>query len=77
MFLSPATVVVFKRLKSGTILPDIAILCKETEMAELLIENGGLTFRQIKEIAATRIQTHYRSYKIRTSFEEHKDLLLK
>ena len=46
-------------------------------MAELLIENGGLTFRQIKEIAATRIQTHYRSYKIRTSFEEHKDLLLK
>jgi hypothetical protein len=45
---------------------DVAILCKETEIAQLLIDNGGLTFRQIMEIAATRIQTLYRNqcYKI-------------
>jgi hypothetical protein len=56
---------------------DIAILCKETEIADLLMENGGITFHEIKEIAATRIQTMYRSYKIKTSFEENKALLLK
>lgn len=32
---------------------------------------------KITRLAATRIQALYRSYKIRQSFQEHKDLLLK
>lgn len=32
---------------------------------------------KITRLAATRIQALYRSYKIRKSFQEHKDLLLK
>ena len=39
--------------------------------------SGGLTMEKITRLAATRIQALYRSYKIRQSFQEHKDLLLK
>ena len=39
--------------------------------------NGALSMAKIVGIAATRIQALYRSYRIRKSFIEHRDLLLK
>jgi len=56
---------------------DIALICKESEIAQLLVDNGGLTFAQIKEFAAIKIQTIYRSYQTRTSFNEFKDLQIR
>ncbi len=47
------------------------------DIVSLLVSNGALTMEKIVRIAATRIQALYRSYRIRKSFIEHRDLLLR
>ena len=46
-------------------------------IASFLSDAGALTMEKIVRIAATRIQALYRSYKIRTSFMQHRELMLK
>ena len=48
-----------------------------SEIVSLLIEYKGITIARIYNIAATRIQAYYRGYRIRTSFNERKKLIMK
>lgn len=56
---------------------DLALQNNHEQVVTLLSANGGLTMGQIVRMAATRIQALWRSYKIRQSFIEHRDLLLR
>ena len=56
---------------------DFAINNHHSDLAKLLESHGGLTMEKIIRISATRIQALYRSYRIRKSFMDHRDLLLK
>ena len=56
---------------------DFSVARQHGDIAKFLGANGALTMAKIVGIAATRIQALYRSYRIRKSFIEHRDLLLK
>ena len=56
---------------------DVAYTNNHSDIAKFLESKGGLTMEKIIRMAATRIQALYRSYRIRKSFMEHRDLLLR
>ena len=56
---------------------DLTLSNNHSDIAKYLESRGGLTMEKIIRISATRIQALYRSYRIRKSFMEHRELLLK
>ena len=56
---------------------DTAIMGEMSDMMTIIIENKGITIARIYNIAATRIQAYYRGYKIRTSFNQRKKLIVR
>ena len=56
---------------------DMAISNHHSDIVKILKSKGGLTMEKIIRMAVTRIQALYRSYRIRKSFIEHRDLLLR
>jgi hypothetical protein len=56
---------------------NLAILHDQSDIAKLLLAKGALPMEKIIRIAATRIQAIFRSYQIRKSFQEYRELLLR
>ena len=56
---------------------DTAIVGEMSDIVSIIIEHKGITIARIYNIAATRIQAYYRGYKIRTSFNQRKKLIVK
>ncbi len=59
------------------LLLDSAILNERAEIVQCLMERGGMTLTRIQNISATRIQAWFRGNRIRNSFRENRQLLLK
>ncbi|XP_070570393.1 inversin-like [Ptychodera flava] len=56
---------------------DYALLNDHHDVAQYMIEQGALSITGIRDIAASKIQAHYRGYKVRKTFLERKKLLMK
>ncbi|XP_032218348.2 inversin [Nematostella vectensis] len=56
---------------------DYAIFGDHQDVAQYLIEQGGLTITAIQDVAATAIQSCWRGYRVRKPFQNRKDLYMK
>lgn len=51
---------------------DCAYVAEQLEIAEVLMENGGLSVTRIMEIAATKIQAGFRGHLVRRYLEQQR-----
>ncbi|XP_072033819.1 uncharacterized protein [Amphiura filiformis] len=56
---------------------DYALLNDHHEVSQYMIEQGALSITSIRDIAAIRIQTYFRGYRVRKTFLDRKMLLMK
>jgi len=55
---------------------DGALLGGHNDVAQLLIEHGGLSINRIQDVAASVIQAAFRGYRVRKSFQEKMNLMI-
>lgn len=55
---------------------DQALLGSHNDVAQVLIEQGGLSINAIQDIAASVIQACFRGYRVRKSFQEKMNLMI-
>ncbi|XP_074644688.1 uncharacterized protein LOC141901380 [Tubulanus polymorphus] len=56
---------------------DYALMGEHHAVAQFLIEQGSLSISGIQEIAAAKVQSYFRGYRVRKTFLERKQLLMK
>lgn len=56
---------------------DYALMGEHHDVAQYMIEQGALSITGIQDIAATKIQSAFRGYRVRKTFIERKKLLMK
>ncbi|XP_052235059.1 inversin-like isoform X4 [Dreissena polymorpha] len=56
---------------------DYALMGEHHEVAQFLLEQGALSITGIQDIAALKIQSAFRGYRVRKTFKENKRLLMK
>ncbi|XP_014671367.1 PREDICTED: inversin-like [Priapulus caudatus] len=56
---------------------DYALMGEHQEVAQYLIEQGGLSINAIQDIAVAKIQAVFRGYRVRKTFLKRKTLLMK
>ena len=56
---------------------DYALMGEFQEVSQFLMEQGSLSITGIQEIAASKIQSYFRGYRVRKTFLERKRLLMK
>ncbi|XP_052812830.1 inversin-like isoform X2 [Mya arenaria] len=56
---------------------DYALMGEHHEVAQYMLEQGALSITGIQDIAALKIQSAFRGYRVRKTFKENKRLLMK
>ena len=56
---------------------DYALMGEHHEVAQYMLEQGALSITGIQDIAALKIQSTFRGYRVRKTFKENKRLLMK
>ncbi|XP_023931035.1 inversin-like isoform X1 [Lingula anatina] len=56
---------------------DYALMGEHREVSQFMIEQGALSINGIQELAACKIQSNFRGYRVRKTFLERKKLLMK
>ncbi|XP_038071832.1 inversin-like [Patiria miniata] len=56
---------------------DYALLNEHHHVAQYMIEQGALSITGIRDMAAIRVQAYFRGYRVRKTFVERKQLLMK
>ncbi|XP_064646687.1 inversin-like [Lineus longissimus] len=56
---------------------DYALIGEHHDVAQFMMEQGGLSISGIQEIAAAKIQSYFRGFRVRKTFLERKKLLMK
>lgn len=56
---------------------DYALMGEHHEVAQFMLEQGALSITGIQDIAALKIQSAFRGYRVRKTFKENKRLLMK